>query len=168
MPLSVRNTVVILLMLLGGILWPHATQAQIIKPSGRVTDLVNVLSTKDNLHLTQTLSQYEHETTHQIAVLIVPSLSGESIDSFSLRTANAWGLGRKGIDNGILVVLAPNQRKVRIELGRGFERYISNSKAQEIINKQMLPAFRHQQYSRGLELGLQQLMQEGRNFHAPR
>ena len=144
-----------------------AARSQTPQSAGRVTDLGAVLSAQESQLLTQSLGDYERETTHQIAVLTVASLSGESIEVFSLRVAKSWALGRKGIDNGILVVLAPKERKVRIELGRGFERYITDAKAQEIINTQMLPAFRQGEYSKGLELGLQKIMKEGRSLHSP-
>lgn len=133
-----------------------------------VTDNAQVLTAQEILRLSRVLAEYERETTHQIAVLTVASLGGETIEAFSLRTANAWGLGRKGIDNGILIVLAADEGKVRIELGSGFEPYISNARAQEIINAQMLPAFRDRNYSKGLENGIEVLMKDGRAFTAPR
>lgn len=131
---------------------------------GRVNDDASVLSVQEKEHITKLLADYEHETSHQLAVVTVKSLAGESIESFSLRTATHRGLGLKGIDNGILVVVAPNDRKARIELGRGFEEYISDSRAQEIITTQMLPAFRQQQYAAGIERGLTALMSDGRVF----
>jgi uncharacterized protein len=143
-------------------------QSQTPPPVGSVVDQAAVLSPQERVSLDQLLAGYERETTHQIAVLTVSSLSGEPIERFSLRVANSWGLGRKGVDNGILIVLAPEEHKVRIELGRGFERYISNPRADEIIRSQMLPSFRQQEYFKGLERGIQQLMVDGRAFVAPR
>jgi uncharacterized membrane protein YgcG len=168
MPLCLRYTFTLFLMVFGTFLFPLSARSQVPDLAGRITDSAAILSAQDKTRLAQMLDDYERETTHQIAVLIVPSLSGESIDAFSLRVANAWSLGRKGVDNGILVVLAPNDRKVRIELGRGFKRYISDTQAQEIIDTQMLPALRQQEYFRALQSGLRQLMQEGRAFVAPK
>jgi len=110
------------------------------------------------------LANYERETSHQIGVLLIPTLSGESIESFSLRVANSWKLGQKGLDNGILVTLAMEERAVRIELGLGMERFISNAAAQSIIKNSMVPAFRRGDYAGGLHAGLEQLMSEGRRF----
>lgn len=147
------------------VLWaPIGAQAQTPLPKGRITDQAVVLSVQDYRRLAQLLATYERETSHQIAVLTVPSLSGESIEAFSLRVAKSWGMGRKGVNNGILVVLAPQERKVRIQLGLGFERYITNARAEEIIRTQMLPPFRQRKYAEGLEHGLTELMAEGRNF----
>lgn len=134
---------------------------------GRVTDLANVLSPQQRERFTTLLSRYEKETSHQIAVLTVPSLSGETIESFSLRTSNAWGLGQRGVDNGILVVLAMAEHRVRIEVGYGFERHISNDRAKEIIQTLMVPAFRKADYGSGLEAGLHALMVDGRRFIVP-
>jgi uncharacterized protein len=98
------------------------------------------LSTKPwELHL---LADYHRETHQQLVVLTIPTLSGEPLETYSLRVANTWGLGYKGFDNGILVLLALQERKVRIELGKGMERYISDAQAGSIIEESMVPAFR--------------------------
>ena len=131
---------------------------------GRVTDGANVLSVADRDRLSKVLARYEQESHHQIAVLIIPTLSEESIESFSLRVAKAWGLGQKNLDNGILVTLAIKERKVRIEIGLGMAKYISDATAQSIIANHMVPAFRNGEYAIGLQAGLEQLMKEGRQF----
>jgi uncharacterized protein len=134
---------------------------------GRVTDLANVLSVQDRERLSKMLAAYEQETQHQLAVLIVSALSGETIESFSLRVANTWKLGHKGVNNGILVTLAIMDRKTRIELGLGMEPYISNANASSIISRTMIPAFRRGDYAGGIDAGLIELMKEGRKFVVP-
>ena len=134
------------------------------KLEDRITDTANVLSEPDRKRLTEMLARYERETFHQIAVLTIPSLLGESIESFSLRVVNSWGIGHKDFDNGILVTLAMKERKIRIELGLGMEKYITNATAQLIIQNSMVPAFRKGDYAGGLESGLKQLMKEARKF----
>jgi uncharacterized protein len=89
--------------------------------TGWVNDTANILQKSDREYLSDMLRNYQNETHNQIAVLTVWSLEGESIEAFSLRTANAWGLGLKGRDNGILVTLATKEKMVRIELGKGLE-----------------------------------------------
>jgi len=131
---------------------------------GRVTDVAKVLSEADRERLSRLLATYERETSHQIAVLLIPTLAGEAIESFSLRVANVWKLGQKGLDNGILVTMAIKERAVRIELGLGIERYISDATAQSIIKNSMVPAFRKGDYGGGLHAGLEELMREGRRF----
>jgi uncharacterized protein len=134
---------------------------------GRITDVVNVLSGADRERLSSLLGRYERETSHQIGVLLIPTLAGETIESYSLRVAKAWKLGRKGLDNGILVTMAMKERAVRIEVGVGFERYVSNATAQAIIENAMVPAFRRGDYAGGLHAGLEELMREGRRFVVP-
>ena len=129
-----------------------------------MTDVAKVLSSADRERLSGLLARYERETSHQIGVLLIPTLSGESIESFSLRVANAWKLGLKGLDNGILVTLAMKERFIRIELGSGMEKFISNATAQSIIDNSMVPAFRQGDYDDGLHAGLEQIMREGRRF----
>jgi len=132
-----------------------------------VTDRANVLSAEQRQRLTERLAAYEKETSHQIVVLTVPSLSGESIESFALRVANAAGIGRRGVDNGVLLMLAIAERSVRIELGLGFERHVSNDRAKAIIET-MTPSFRKGDYAGGLEIGIEAVMSDGRRFVAPR
>lgn len=131
---------------------------------GRITDLANLLSVIDRDRLTHMLASYEEETSHQLAVLVIPTLSGESIESYSLRVAKAWGLGQKDLNNGILITLAMKEKKVRIELGLGMEKYITNATVQAIISNAMVPAFRKGDYAGGLQAGLEQVMKEGRRF----
>lgn len=159
-----RYRLALLLLLIGVLRLPLAAQDSVPELRGRVTDLAGVLSARENTRLTRMLADYEKETRHQIAILTVPSLSGESIESYSLRVANAWGLGLREADNGILLLFALEDRKIRIELGLGFERYISDARASEIIQTDMIPSFRQGRYARGLERGLRQLMRDGRKF----
>ena len=134
--------------------------------TGRINDTVGALSLEDQEHLSKLLKGYEQETKHQIAVLIVPTIGDEAIESFSFRTFSAWRLGRKGIDDGILVCLAMKEKRVRIALGTGMERYISNAEAKEIIDTEMTPFFGISDFAEGLERGLKRLMEEGRRFVA--
>jgi uncharacterized protein len=134
---------------------------------GRVTDVANVLSAADRRKLTDLLTQYEAETYHQYCVLTVPSVRPETIEGFSTRVANEWGIGHKDLNNGVLVVLAVGDRETRIALGSGMEKYISDATAQAIIKEAMIPAFRAGRYADGLTAGLQRLMSEGRKFVVP-
>jgi uncharacterized protein len=165
---EVRTPSALLFALLSLALVASFAQSQTPHQTGSVTDNGAVLSPNEASCLSQLLGKYEAETTHQIAVLTVATLAGEPIEQFSLRVAKAWALGRKGANNGILLVFAPKQRKVRIELGRSFERYISDARAHEIVSTAMLPAFRKQEYAVGLLHGVEQLMNDGRAFVVPR
>jgi uncharacterized protein len=132
--------------------------------TGWVSDNANILPKPDQERLSDMLRNYQNETHHQIEVLTVASLQGEPIEKFSLRTANAWGLGLKGMDNGILVILAKNEKMVRIELGKGMENFISDADAKAIIDTEMTPAFAKGNFSEGLENSLKRLMDKARRF----
>lgn len=132
--------------------------------TGRVNDTAKVLSEAERERLSEKLRTYELETHHQIVVLTVDTLGGESIESFSLRTSNAWHLGLKGIGDGILVVLAMKERKIRIEIGVGMARFISDIQAQQIVNSEMIPEFAKGNYAAGFEHAVNSLMDSARKF----
>jgi uncharacterized protein len=134
-------------------------QAATPRLKDRVTDLAQVFSTEQRTRLIKELADFERETSHQMAVLTVPTLSGERIEDFSLRVANDWGLGQKGKDNGILVTLALKERQVRIELGKGLESDIPQETLDRIIRDDMVPAFQQGDYASGLEKGVRRLQE---------
>jgi uncharacterized protein len=134
------------------------------KLGGWVNDTAGVLTRAQQQRLASTLEQYQQETHHQITILTIPSLDGETIERFSLRTANAWGLANKGFDDGILVTLAMKEHRVRIELGNGMQRFISDADAKKIIDTDMTPLFSKGDISGGLGRGINRLMERGRRF----
>ena len=134
------------------------------KLNGWVNDTAGVLPVPERKRIAGALEKYERETHHQIAVLSIASLGEERIEAFSLRTANAWGLGNKGFDDGILVTLAMKERRARIELGKGMQRFISDADAKHILDAETTPLFAKGDIAGGLERGLEQLMDEGRRF----
>ncbi|MGH7274508.1 MAG: TPM domain-containing protein, partial [Nitrospiria bacterium] len=117
---------------------------------GRVNDLAGILSTTDTAHLEQQLSAIEAETTNQIAILIIPSLDGTSIEDFSIRVARTWALGQKGRNNGVLILMAVQEREVRIEVGYGLEGALTDAQSSYIIRNIMIPEFRQQHNANGL------------------
>jgi uncharacterized protein len=135
------------------------------KHSGWVNDTAGVLTPVQQERIAASLEKYQQETHHQIAVLTIPSLGGERMETFSLRTANAWGLGNKGFDDGILVTLAMKERRARIELGKGMQHFISDAEAKKILDTDMMPLFSKGNIAAGLESGLERLMDEARGFN---
>jgi uncharacterized protein len=144
-----------------------AISADVPALRGRVNDYAGLLQPQVREQLEASLAHYEHETTHQIAILSVTSLHGESIETFSLRVAKNWALGRKGLDNGVLVTVAPTERSVRIELGTGMNRYVSDSDAKRIIDEVMVPEFRQGHYDVGLLRGIDRLFDACRRYKVP-
>lgn len=116
----------------------------------RIHDEAGVLSPQTVSYLEQSLRQFEDSTSNQIAVLIVSSLEGESIDQFGIRVADAWKLGTKDKDNGVIVLVAINDRKMRFEVGQGLEGPLPDAICNRIIRNEMAPAFRRQAYDEGL------------------
>ncbi len=123
----------------------------------RVTDLTGTLSRDQAAALEADLAQFEKSRGSQIAILLVPSTQPESIEAYSIRVAEAWKLGRKGIDDGILVLVARNDRKLRIEVGRGLEGALPDAVAKRIIEETLLPRFRSGDYFGGLQDGVSQI-----------
>lgn len=123
--------------------------------SGRVTDNAEILSAATKQKLNAQLKAHEAETTNQIAVLTVRSLEGESVESYAEQVFNTWKLGRKGKDNGVLVLVAPAERRMRIEVGYGLEGTLTDVAASRIIRDQMTPRFKAGNYDAGVEAGVQ-------------
>ena len=103
--------------------------------TGRVVDQTGTLSGGDIAALTQTLKDFEARKGSQIAVLIVPTTEPETIEQFSIRVAEAWKIGRKKIDDGALLVVAKNDRRLRIEVGYGLEGALTDATAKRIIDE---------------------------------
>ena len=133
----------------------------------RVTDLAGLLSPEQAAGLEERLRQFESSDSTQIAVLIIPSLEGEVLEDYSIRVATAWRLGQKGRDNGALLFIAMKERKVRIEVGYGLEPNLTDLRSRQIIQNEILPAFRQQQYYEGIDAGVTAIMQTVRgNYQA--
>jgi uncharacterized protein len=133
----------------------------------RVTDLAGLLPPEARSRLETELARFERETSHQIAVLTVPSLEGEPIEDFSMRVAEAWKLGQKGVDNGILVTVSKADRRARIEVGYGLEGIVPDAVANRILEDVMIPRFRSGDYPGGIEAGVDALMRTARGEVVP-
>ena len=105
------------------------------------------------------LKAHENATTQQFAVLILPSLEGEVLEEFSMRTVEKWQLGTAEDDNGLLILVAMAERKMRIEVGYGLEGTIPDAMAKRVIDEVMQPAFREGQFGEGITLALISLIQ---------
>ena len=122
--------------------------------TGRVMDGANLLSPAAEQDLVRTLAALETATTDQLVVVTVPSLDGEPIESLGLRLGNGWGIGRARINNGVLLIVAPSDRKVRIEVGCGLEGLLTDERAQAIIDADLLPQFGEERYEQGIRRGV--------------
>lgn len=119
--------------------------------TSRVTDLTATLDAGQKSQLEARLQQIETEKGAQLAVLLLPSVQPESIEQFGIRLAEAWKLGRKGVDDGLIIIVAKNDRRMRIEVGYGLEGVVPDAVAKRIISEQMAPRFKQGDYFGGLQ-----------------
>src|SRR6201999_2602547 len=126
--------------------------------SGRVVDQTGTLSSDTIASLTQTLKDLQARKGSQIAVLIVPTTAPETIEQFSIRVAEAWKIGRKKIDDGALLVVAKDDRKLRIEVGYGLEGALPDVTARRIIDEIIVPHFRTGDFAGGISAGVDRII----------
>ena len=132
--------------------------------AGRVTDNAEILTEGMRHTLTELLKSHENRTGNQIAVLTVPTLEGENIEEYAGAVFGAWKLGQKGKDNGVLVIVVPNDRRMRIEVGYGLEGTLTDLLAGRIIRNIMTPRFKAWDFNGGVEAGVKAVVEtlEGR------
>ena len=120
-------------------------------PTGHVNDLANIIADDREAVIERSLRDYENQTTIEIAVVTTSSLDGQEIEDYSLELARAWGVGKKGADNGVLIVIAPNERKYRVEVGYGLEGDLTDASASILARESLVSAFRAGDYTGGIE-----------------
>jgi uncharacterized protein len=119
--------------------------------SGRVNDQANLLDASFETALEERLRLLEEQTGAQVAVLTIPSLEGDPLEDFSMRVVETWKLGREGIDDGVLVLIARDDRRMRIEVGYGLEPVLTDAQAGRIIDRLMAPRFREGDFNGGVD-----------------
>jgi uncharacterized protein len=145
------------LVLLFGLALAHADVA--VPPlTSRVTDLTGTLSGGAVARIEAKLAAFEAKKGSQIAVLIVPTTAPEEIEQFSIRVEDAWKLGRKGVDDGVYLIVAKNDRRVRIEVAYGLEGALPDAVANRIIAETITPHFKLGDYDGGVEAGINQII----------
>ncbi|MGH8660833.1 MAG: TPM domain-containing protein, partial [Burkholderiales bacterium] len=122
--------------------------------TGRVVDNAEILKADTRRRLAEQLRAHEQKTTNQVAVLTVPTIHGESVEEYAVRVFEQWKLGQKGKDNGVLVVVVPQDRRMRIEVGYGLEGTLTDAAAGRIIRDVMTPRFRQGDYDGGILQGV--------------
>jgi uncharacterized protein len=131
----------------------HVWALEVPPLTGRVVDLARVLSVEDTQFLNSQLQAHEEKTGNQVAVLILPSLDGEPLEEFSHQVATTWKLGRKGTDNGVLLLVALKERKLRIEVGYGLEGTLTDLRSSRIIRHEIVPRFKEGNIPAGVRAG---------------
>ena len=134
--------------------------------TGRVVDEARILSPQTQRQLTTLL---QSETKHQVVVVTLADLEGKSIEDYGYQLGRHWGIGEKGNDNGVLLIIAPNERQVRIEVGYGLESVLTDAVSSVILNN-MTPDLTKNNYNQAALIGVQQILNviKGETFsHAP-
>ena len=134
---------------------------------GRVNDYAGMLPRARSQDLQARLAAFEKETSHQIVVLTVPSLEGDPLEDFSIRVADAWKIGQKGFANGAILLIAQKERKIRIEVGRGFEGILPDAIASRIVREIIAPRFRTGDYAGGIEAAVDMMIKVTRGEQLP-
>ncbi|MFA5841817.1 MAG: TPM domain-containing protein [Candidatus Paceibacterota bacterium] len=137
------------------------------KPAGFVNDFVGVLTAEQKASLEQTLLQNEQATGNEISVVAVKTLDGETIEKFAEKLFEEWGIGKKGKDNGALLLAAIDDRKIRIEVGYGLEPVLTDAISSQIIRSVILPKFKQGDYYGGISDGVAQVVSVTRGEYIP-
>jgi uncharacterized protein len=128
--------------------------------TGRVVDAANIIPPADEAALTQKLEAVETASSRQLVIATVPSLQGNDIADFGYQLGRTWGIGQKGANNGIILLVAPNERKVRIDVGYGLEPIMTDALSHQIITQQILPAFKRNDYPGGINAGADAIIEQ--------
>jgi uncharacterized protein len=128
--------------------------------TGRVVDAADVLTPEQAHALSRKLAGAESRTHHQVVVVTVCDFDGETIDGYSRWLANAWGIGRKFYDDGVVLLVAPIQRQVRIEVGFGLENALTDTEAAMIIGRDVIPRFRVGDWNGGIDAAVTSILRE--------
>ena len=155
------SAVVGLLLLLSSALVAQEQSGALVLPqlTGRVVDQADMLDTQAEARITQMLAGHEEATSDQVVVVTIPSLGGRSIEEFGLELGREWGIGQAGEDNGALLIVARDDRRLRIEVGYGLEGRLTDAQSSIIINSIITPAFQQGNFQRGIVEGAEAMIQ---------
>ena len=135
--------------------------------SAHIVDEAGILSEAARNQIEERLAAFEQETSNQFAVLIIPSLEGEVLEDYSLRVAETWKLGQADLDNGVLLLVAVQDRKMRIEVGYGLEGDLTDALSNRIIRNEIAPHFREQDFDAGILSGVEAIIAATRGSYSP-
>jgi uncharacterized protein len=147
-------------LLLAVLLAVPAHAQQFPKLTGRVVDAANLLDPAQEAELVSKLQALEQESTRQLVVATIPSLEGYPIEDYGYRLGRSWGIGQSEANNGTILIVAPNERKVRIEVGYGLEPILTDALSSLIIQNAILPRFREGNIPAGIIAGADSIIEQ--------
>ncbi len=136
---------------------PSDTLLQTLQPEGPVSDFAHLMSPDERVKILDRLKTLRRKSGAQFALVTLQSLEGGQIDDFTVRLFNRWGIGEKGKNNGVMLLVAIQDRKARIEVGYGLESILTDAQADRILKEQLFPSFKQQHYAEGLRLAVAQI-----------
>ena len=154
-----RNFIWVLFFSIGGCLSAQYTIPEKPKVLYPVYDEAGLLSSEEKELLNQKLIKFEDSTSTEIEVVIIPSTKGEDINFLATRFGQTWGIGKKGVDNGVVFLIATKDRQISIQQGRAVEKYLTASVAGQIIDYLIIPKFRQGKWYEGIDEGVNALME---------
>lgn len=137
------------------------------QPSGFINDYTGTFSAEQKQALENKIAQFNKDTSNEIAVVLIPSLKEDTIENFAVKLFEDWQIGKKGKDNGVLVLVAKDDRQMRIEVGYGLEGALTDAQSNWIINQVMQPAFRADDFYGGLDKAVDQIMAATKGEYVP-
>ncbi len=159
------------LLLVAGILGLASLALALAVPpyKGYVNDYADMISPQEQAKLERALQSFDLTDSTQVAILTIPSLEGDALEDFSIRTVDQWKIGQKGKDNGVLLLVVKNDRKIRIEVGRGLEPVLTDLLSGRIVDSVISPYFKSGRFDQGFEAGVAAIVQATRGeFKADR
>ncbi|SFE38042.1 uncharacterized protein SAMN04487869_10717 [Marinobacter sp. DSM 26671] len=153
-----KNLLLTLLVLLPATVWAQSTP-EFPELTGRVVDRAEMLPPQVEARLSQMLQAHEQASTEQVVVVTVPNLQGYPIEDYGYQLGRHWGIGQEGEDNGALLIVAEEERKIRIEVGYGLEGRLTDADSSVIINRIITPAFRQGDFQSGIVNGAAAMIQ---------
>lgn len=161
--------IALLLLLCPALLWAGFAVAEVKFPSlsGRVVDNAKLLSQSTRYQLTEILQQQEKESSNQIVVVTLEDLQGLTIEEYGYQLGRHWKIGQGEKDNGVLLIIAPSERKVRIEVGYGLEGALTDALSSNIIHTKILPKFKTGDFDGGVLAGVESIIAVIKNEYVP-
>ena len=160
LPFMQRLFAALVLCLLAGATVTVAVAADVPLLSGRVVDNAELLSPAARERISAALKAHEDKTTNQIAVLTLATLGDDNVEQYAVRVFETWKLGKKDQDNGLLLLIVPKERKIRIEVGRGLEGTLPDVIASRTIRNVIAPQFKANQFDKGVEEGVAAIVKQ--------
>lgn len=173
--MTLRRALATLAFVLTLLVSVRARAFEVPELSGRVVDQAGKLTDAERATVEAKLAAFDQETTNQIVVFITPSLQGQTIEDVSYKVAKKWGLGKAGKDNGVLLTIATNDRRIRIETGKGVGDRLTDLQSNDIIMKRIGPELKRENFFLGINNGLDDIIgalhpgwtYEGKRYLAP-